>query len=167
MVAAPDVVVRVVEEFEVRGVRFRVVTGGGDGGVGCAGGIDTDGLVAGNGGGDFREFIPDQCVLRSTPMAGIGDGPGEPGGGLWSPLGGHGVTGFGRSHGREAGFFRAELQRESAALYGEDLNREWLRMSANRILQGLCTLGIWGSAFTGWVARFCSDNSIAFPMLGG
>ena len=95
VVAAPDIVVGMVEEFDPFADRpggedlapDRVVPRGRS--------VDADGFVPTDGRGDLREdrLHPGQGFGPAVGMAG---GPGKPDGGLWFPLGGHAVAeGFG------------------------------------------------------------------------
>jgi len=61
--------------MDVCGIGMGSIACGGDGAVGGCRRVDANVLKAGDGGGDFREFVPDKFAFLSAPMARIIDGP--------------------------------------------------------------------------------------------
>lgn len=103
VVAAPDIVVGVVEEFDAFRDGAVLEAEGADGVVGGGGCVDADGFEVGDGGGDFREFLVDEIAFGTAPVAWVIDGPGEPDGGLGGPFRGHGEAEGSGIHGWEHG----------------------------------------------------------------
>ena len=101
VIAAPNVVVRVIEKLHPLRHRLRPVAGRGDRGMIRARRVDANRLVAGNRGGDLRELRPHRIPLGTPPVAGIIHRPRKPNRFLRRPFGWHRKSSGGSVHARK------------------------------------------------------------------
>jgi len=102
VIAAPDVVVRVIEKLDPLGHGLGPVAAGADRRVVRPWCVDADWLEAGDGSGNFGEFRLHQFALGPAPVARVVDRPRQPDSLLRSPFGGHEKS-VGGVHGRGMG----------------------------------------------------------------